>query len=967
MYSQSLQAQAWKEVNPPTNIFNNDILSIAIDSANNIYAAGKFVNQRNEYIVAKWDRQHWMELVGAGSNALKANNIIYCLAVDGAGDLYAAGLFTNSTGNTSIAKWDGTTWSEVGGIGNALDPNGAIYAMTIDKNGNLFVAGSITDSSGMNYVAEWNGTKWFKLGVDTNSLHVHGYIYALTTDISGNVYAAGQFTDSNGMRYVAKWNGIDWKQLSQSTPLNANDYITCLATDSSGNVYAGGGFKDSTGEYYIAKWNGKDWSSVGAGANGPFNVMRVTASGTIYVGGFGTDSADNMEMEEWNGHEWNELFSVNNTIRTISLDKTGNLYVAGDFKDSNGYGYIAKWNGISMRKAGFQGKKLNAINGIYKIAVDTWGNIYAIGDFTNASGTYYLAQWNGKTWGPLGDDTAALHIGYTGVMSARMATDLSGNLYVTGNFTDSNGRYYIAKWNGKSWSELGNANNPLKIYEPLSVLTCDKKGDIYAGGAFGDSNGFNYGIMKWNDSSESYYITNISPYSIVVDSAGDIYAGLTQNGKCDVAKINGNGIFPLGAGTNALNSATSITALAIDMKGDILASGLNNAGYSPYNKFVAKWDGKSWSSAGSDSTGPYSEGYVTSMLSDDSGNVYAASATGSNGYFSVVKWNGSSWNEVGKHDYFNSLINSLALDDSDNLYAAGLFGLGYQYVAEYNLKPEKRPLDTPTLSTIADQYCGAGGVQSVDITNFPDTPVISVAVKLDQVNVALQTGASFTFTPRSLSPGLHEIRVSYSTHTDSTSFIKDFKVIEPVTPMVKVTSSALISTGNEPVIITASNIAGGGSNPQFIFSKDRSQDTVLQKESSDNTLSLNVDKLAFGKNMIYVTMLTSGTCYNEQSGIDSIDVERVATLGITDPDYPNQKIFSFPNPFNQMFTINGFQPSKSYTISITNSIGTIIFQRRVNNGNDINIGMIRQAGIYWITVYDNTKNRVLGSMAIVKN
>lgn len=133
-----LYSQSWKELNPPPNIFNEEILSVVADLKGNIYAAGKFKNLENKYIVARWDGQHWLEL-GSGSSALNANNFIYCLAVDTMGNLYAAGGFTNSTGYTSIAKWDGTKWSEVGGLVNALNPNGYIHTIATVTLKNLFV------------------------------------------------------------------------------------------------------------------------------------------------------------------------------------------------------------------------------------------------------------------------------------------------------------------------------------------------------------------------------------------------------------------------------------------------------------------------------------------------------------------------------------------------------------------------------------------------------------------------------------------------------------------------------------------------------------------------------------------------------------------------------------------------------------------------------------------------------------
>ena len=38
-----------------------------------------------------------------------------------------------------------------------------------------------------------------------------------------------------------------------------------------------------------------------------------------------------------------------------------------------------------------------------------------------------------------------------------MITDSQGNLYVGGNFTGSDGKSYVAKWDGSTWASLGGA------------------------------------------------------------------------------------------------------------------------------------------------------------------------------------------------------------------------------------------------------------------------------------------------------------------------------------------------------------------------------------------------------------------------------------------------------------------------------------------------------------------------------
>ena len=65
----------------------------------------------------KVNAQSWSKL-GAGANALKANNYIFSIATDNSGNIYAAGTFTNAAGKYYVAKWNGTNWSKLGRTGH---------------------------------------------------------------------------------------------------------------------------------------------------------------------------------------------------------------------------------------------------------------------------------------------------------------------------------------------------------------------------------------------------------------------------------------------------------------------------------------------------------------------------------------------------------------------------------------------------------------------------------------------------------------------------------------------------------------------------------------------------------------------------------------------------------------------------------------------------------------------------------
>jgi len=143
------------------------------------------------------------------------SNSIQCLTKDSSGNLYAAGAFSNGNGKYYVAKWNGNTWSEVGGA-NTSTFNSTISTLSIDASGNLYAAGLFTNGSdrwsGNQFVAKWNGSVWSEVG-GTNTSAFNNSINSLSTDASGNLYAAGAFTNGSSKNYVAKWNGNAWSEV----------------------------------------------------------------------------------------------------------------------------------------------------------------------------------------------------------------------------------------------------------------------------------------------------------------------------------------------------------------------------------------------------------------------------------------------------------------------------------------------------------------------------------------------------------------------------------------------------------------------------------------------------------------------------------------------------------------------------------------------------------------------------------
>ncbi|MDQ3052001.1 MAG: T9SS type A sorting domain-containing protein [Bacteroidota bacterium] len=168
-------------------------------------------------------------------------------------ELYIGGYFDRVNGDTiyNIAKFDGTSWSDVGGGLNSV-----VFALLVDSaNNRLYASGNFNYASGGNVycpsnVAYWDGGNWIAVGSNSSTnlyprelAICNGTLYAGFTH-----YVMNQFGDT--LNAVAKWDGTDWQPLgkglyndslvgsTQSLLAHNNELIVGGNYTSAGNIIA---------------------------------------------------------------------------------------------------------------------------------------------------------------------------------------------------------------------------------------------------------------------------------------------------------------------------------------------------------------------------------------------------------------------------------------------------------------------------------------------------------------------------------------------------------------------------------------------------------------------------------------------------------------------------------------------------------------------------------------------------------
>jgi hypothetical protein len=256
--------------------------------------------------------------------------------------------------------------------------------------------------------------------------------------------------------------------------------------------------------------------------------------------------------------------------------------------------------------------------------------LYVTGLFRNAGPMQdvgSIAKWDGKSWSQLG---TGLRSGNSTAFGLAMAIH-HGDLVIGGHFTHADNQISnnIARWNGQTWLSFG-VNGSIGMSGLVNTLVSDQS-TLYAGGLFAEAGGQPArSLAAWNGSSWTSLGSGLDWYMLPVVHELEMHRGE---------------LYVAGNFTNA--------------------GGFSTTG-------IARWNGLNWSAVG-----PISDVWgIKAMLStgDDliaTGNFTMAGGKITNG---IARWDGTSWRPMGSglrqdgRGYGQAL---LALDG--DLYVAGGF------------------------------------------------------------------------------------------------------------------------------------------------------------------------------------------------------------------------------------------------------------------------------------------------------
>jgi trimeric autotransporter adhesin len=422
---------AWATLGPS---FIGFIKALHFDGSGNLYMGGVFgaIGSTAVNNIARWDGAAWTQ-VGEGIPAQ-----VWTLAAMGS-DLFIGGIFDTigTTVATRIVKWDGASYSALytTGKGEGLSgDNPLLYSLAADGHGNIYAGGAFAIAGGTitNYVARWDGTRWWSLG------SVSGYVVtSLIFDSLGNLYAGGEFDTIGGVaaNSVAKWDGIQWSHVGPGI----KGLVNTLTIDPHGTLYAGGEFDSSGGVAMsgIAKWNGSAWEGVGGGLDDHSETVYsivCDSVGNVYAGGdfISIGGVTVTAVAKWNDTVWSPVGTImpgpySTLVFRLCFGSDGRLYAGGVLSFPGGYN-LGVWDGVRWTGLG----DLDAYSMAYGLNTDREGHLY-VGLFTLTSGFGSSVRvWNGEELTTLGSgitNTASPASAVVGMVDAGDGTIFMGGMF----------------------------------------------------------------------------------------------------------------------------------------------------------------------------------------------------------------------------------------------------------------------------------------------------------------------------------------------------------------------------------------------------------------------------------------------------------------------------------------------------------------------------------------------------------
>ncbi|MFB2970208.1 S8 family serine peptidase [Aerosakkonema sp. BLCC-F183] len=361
----------------------------AIDTA---FEGSAFANEGSFTIEEPKPSLEWVRQLGTSLEDWSRD-----VATDSAGNVYIVG--STGSGDTSTGNWD-SYLAKYDSNGNLVwkqqfNDNLADQALgvKIDNTDNIYIVGSTEYDA---YVAKYNtdGEEiWKRVFSSEDGAFVMGDgARGVGVDGAGNVYIAGSTMGSfdvlksvqkitpNQDVFITKYDSDGNQLWVKDFGSSKHEYPWSMTVDSAGSIYmvgytegAFGGESKGSDDAFVTKYD-SDGNQVwlrqfGTVATDRAFGISLDNTGNVYISGFSSGSLDGninsggsdslvVKYDNSGNHLWTKQFGTTSSdnATTISIDKTGSIYLAG------------------ITKGGLDGKNNAGLNDVFITRYDSNGN-----------------------------------------------------------------------------------------------------------------------------------------------------------------------------------------------------------------------------------------------------------------------------------------------------------------------------------------------------------------------------------------------------------------------------------------------------------------------------------------------------------------------------------------------------------------------------------------------------------------
>lgn len=394
------QTLNWSQIFDPTLSQQSAFAGAAVDSSNNVFAAGYAGYGSNGYsflVTVKYDSTGAQTALAKYSKTAGGGygDGAVAIALDSSDNVYVAGV---SAEHFALVKYDddlNEVWHRTYTSGGSRD---ALVGMALDSSANIYLTGTSSVGVGTNALTVKYDTNGNKIWVRTFANMAGSVSSAAITVGGGNVYVAGT---ANNEYLTIEYNSSGVEQWhAYYTGGYGRDNASALTVDGSGNVYVTGASRNVSGyltDYATVAYNSagvRQWirrySILAAWDKGAAaTAIALDSSGNVIVGGGASTGPDSWVTiaynavtgaQTWRSEYWG--VSYHSAPAGFAFDGTGDIYVAGGTGnplDYSGSGAVLKLDDATGAIIWSRASMISLAG----LALDAMGNIDVAGGGLN--------------------------------------------------------------------------------------------------------------------------------------------------------------------------------------------------------------------------------------------------------------------------------------------------------------------------------------------------------------------------------------------------------------------------------------------------------------------------------------------------------------------------------------------------------------------------------------------------------